>query len=140
MIKCYFDGACGPKNPFGQMGVGAIIYKDGEVVYECSYQIPPSKKNSNNVAECLSLEKILLWIRDNDVEGHEINIFGDSNLVISQMKGVWKVKEGLYREHAIRCKQIYQSIYDTAKITFQWIPREQNQIADDLSKGLVNII
>ena len=59
MIKGYFDGACEPINPYGNMGIGAILLKDNETIFSHSEFVPASKSNSNNVAEYMALEKIL---------------------------------------------------------------------------------
>lgn len=36
MIKCYFDGACEPINPYGNMGIGAVILKDNDELFKHS--------------------------------------------------------------------------------------------------------
>lgn len=136
MIKGYFDGACEPINPYGNMGLGAILLKDNEAIFTHSEFIPASKENSNNVAEYMALEKILIFIKDTTLIEQKIFIYGDSKLVIMQMKGIWRIKNGLYVKAARRClsllKEIEQEIEKT--IVFTWIPRELNQKADDLSK------
>lgn len=122
-----------PINPYGNMGIGAVVYKDNKEVFSYSHYIAASKSNSNNVAEYMALEQILLWIRDNKLVEERIFIYGDSKLVINQMKGYWRIKNGLYVESALRCKQVRSEIEKA--ISFEWIPRELNKRADDLSKG-----
>jgi ribonuclease HI len=122
-----------PVNPYGNMGIGSVVYKDNQEVFSYSEYVEASKLNSNNVAEYLALEQILLWIRDNNTLESKIFIYGDSKLVINQMKGYWRVKRGLYVETAIRCKKIRSEIEKS--LVFEWIPRELNSRADDLSKG-----
>jgi len=133
MIRCYFDGSCEPVNPYGSMGLGAVIYKDNEILFEHSEVIPESKKNSNNVAEYLSLKKILEWIINNKTIEKQIFVYGDSQLVINQMNYKWRIKHGMYKDYALKCREILSKINDR-KIIFKWIPRELNQYADDLSK------
>ena len=136
MIKCYFDGACEPINPYGNMGIGAIILKDNKPVFKHSEFVPASKLNSNNVAEYCALEKILIFIRDTTIIENKIFIYGDSKVVIMQMKGSWRIKSGLYVSAARRCKELKNEIEnDIGKsLEFNWIPRELNNEADDLSK------
>lgn len=137
MVKCYFDGACEPINPYGNMGIGAIILKDNEAVFKHSEFVPASKNNSNNVAEYMALEKILIYIRDTTIIENKIFIYGDSKMVIMQMKGSWRIKHGLYVSVAKNCKIIKEEIEkEIGKILdFNWIPRQLNQVADDLSKA-----
>lgn len=132
MIKCYFDGCCEPKNPYGNMGIGSIIIKDNIEVWSHSNFIPQSQNNSNNVAEYLALEQILIWLKENEVPENTIFIFGDSQLVVNQMNGNWRIKQGLYKPHALRCKELISKLDKV--LVIRWIGREGNQVADDLSK------
>ncbi len=137
MIKGYFDGACEPINPYGNMGLGAVLLKDNEVIFKHSEFVPASKHNSNNVAEYMALEKILIYIRDTTLIEQKIFIYGDSKMVIMQMKGTWRIKNGIYVKTAKVCQCILKEIeHEIGKnIVFNWIPRELNQLADDLSKA-----
>jgi ribonuclease HI len=133
MIKCYFDGACEPTNPGGNLGIGAIVFHNNEAVLRHSDFIAAAQFNSNNVAEYLGLEQILIFLKDYSCEENKIFIYGDSKLVINQMTGKWRIKFGYYKEAALRCKKLIGTI--NKELVFTWIPREINQFADDLSKG-----
>jgi len=64
---------------------------------------------------------------------HEpIMVYGDSKLVIQQMSGRWKIKEGIYKPFAQRAKVLTNGF---SNLGWQWIPRGQNTIADGLSKA-----
>lgn len=132
MIKCYFDGACEPYNPGGNLGIGAFVLQDNKEVFRHSGFVAASQMNSNNVAEYMALEKILIFLKDFICGEKKIFIYGDSMLVIKQMNGQWRMKFGMYKETALRCKRLIEEI--DKEFIFQWIPREINQLADDLSK------
>ena len=131
--ECYFDGACEPINPGGTIGVG--VYIKGELpdqIFKYSKTIPASTGNTNNVAEYLGIIKIFeLMSKKTDCE---IIIRGDSKMVINQMKGEWKIKKGLYYEYALKAQKLFEELSKKNKITLIWIPREQNELADELSK------
>ncbi len=129
-IVCHFDGACWPKNPYGHMGMGGFILYEGANVYEFYYGIEKGDTNSNNVAEYLALKGLLDKLIELGHNRRSILIKGDSNLVIMQMMGLWKIKSGMYAEHAKYCKSLLPEFSD---IHFQWIPREKNEDADYLS-------
>ena len=87
---------------------------------------------SNNVAEysafCAVARECMkhpgvIWIR------------GDSKLVVMQVTGKWKIHGGLYVPYFQEAKSLWQQIKDRAKLT--WIPREQNDICDVLSKKVL---
>lgn len=132
VISGYFDGACAPTNPKGHIGIGCVIGINKTVVYRMSDYKAAAPENSNNLAEYMALEKLLDYFIEKGSTTEKINIYGDSMLVIKQMQGHWRVKEGAYVEAAIRCKR---KVYKFKDIVFQWIPREQNSAADKMSNS-----
>ncbi len=135
MIQAYFDGSCGPVNPGGTAAFGAVVYKDGQRVWECSQIFQPlpgeEQLTSNNVAEYCGLLALLNYFLENKMREEQIVVRGDSNLVIQQMNGRWKIKKGFYLPVALEAQR---KVKDFSNIHFEWIPREQNELADELSK------
>jgi ribonuclease HI len=136
LYKAYFDGSCGPKNPGGTAAYGAVIYRGTEHIWLCSevYCPPPGKERetSNNLAEYLGLIAILEQCLHIGAQHEPIMVYGDSNLVINQMVGRWKIREGIYEPFAQQAKVLTREF---SNIGWQWIPRSQNTIADGLSKA-----
>ena len=134
-FEVFFDGACEPKNPGGHLGYGYLIYQDGDYILSASFYEPKSLNNTNNVAEykaCLeALHRLLQYINIHSITEYSVSAFGDSMLVVKQMNGVWNINSGAYKEFALKTKSL---IEDFENIKFNWIPREQNQDADDMSK------
>lgn len=129
-----FDGACEP-NPKGEMGCGCVLFQEGSVIDYDSFSVKASNKNSNNVAEYMALVSLLQKIIDGCKNGSKVLICGDSKLVIAQMNGYWKIKGGMYVEHAKEALELTkQAVKKDLSITFRWIPREHNEMADELSK------
>jgi ribonuclease HI len=141
-IEMYFDGACFPINPGGTASYGVVIYKDGESIKELIGTVGEGKGMTNNVAEYEGLINGLRWIRDNLREGiSELKIYGDSNLVINMVTKKWGWKKKKYLPHLAaphllkllrQCHELLKEINVPTKL--EWIPREQNAIADELSK------
>jgi ribonuclease HI len=129
-LAVYFDGSCNP-NPKGEMGWGCVIEKHGVVLFEDCDSCWAHEGNSNNVAEYLGLKMALEWILANRDPNEKMLVLGDSNLVVNQMNGEWKIKEGRYRDIAIECQELMRKLPNAS---FQWIPRHKNQRCDDLSK------
>lgn len=133
---CYFDGSCTPINPDGNMGWGAIVKDEtGKNLYEFSGSKEAAPGNTNNVAEYMALAAVLNHLFESRYIDEEILIKGDSQLVIQQMSGKWKIKRGAYKETAESCFENIQYLKNERglKISFEWIPREQNGEADLLS-------
>lgn len=133
-VNAYFDGACEPRNPGGHIGYGALIEVDGNTIFEHSGYLQASSDNSNNVAEYLAFESLINFIIEKRMhERHTIYFYGDSKLVIMQMAGIWRMNGGYYIPIAKRCLNKLEC-FSKPKTHFQWLPREKNFKADELSK------
>lgn len=133
---CYFDGACEPRNPGGNMGIGAIILdKEKNIISKLSRYIRTTPNNSNNVAEYQGFGWVITELNRLIPKGATILIHGDSKLVIEQMNGNWQIKKGFYVQFAHRSKVILEELKSKCKVEIRWIPRAQNELADELSKS-----
>ncbi len=117
------DGASSG-NP-GPSGVGAVVDFKG-ITHEIAEPIGIA---TNNIAEYTSLLKALELALE--LGAREAEVYMDSELVVRQMKGQYKVKnEGLKplykRAHKLSCK--------FRKFSISHVPREENKEADRLSK------
>lgn len=130
MIEIYFDGSC-QDNPHGAIAYGYHINLNGTEIHSGFGGEPACKGNSNNVAEYKALLLALEECRD--IKGKTILIKGDSKLVIMQMTGRWRIKDGMYRKDALLAREVVQRLASENLVEFKWIPREENVRADELS-------
>ncbi|WP_406661594.1 ribonuclease HI family protein [Methanolobus sp. ZRKC3] len=130
MDKINFDGSCDP-NPGGRMGFGWVIsWKNGKPATEGKNEKLRHPENTNNVAEYTALKEGILQYLKLGGNG-PLQVYGDSKLVISQMSGKWKVKN---QNLAVIHGQIHETIKKhDLKVKFDWVPRDQNAIADGLA-------
>jgi len=124
-VTLYFDGACLPFNPGGVASYGYAIISD-EVLYRGKGIA--AEKGTNNVAEYTALIKGLEKALELGIS--KLIVRGDSQLVIYQMVGIYAVRSK-------RILPLWEKANDLAKkfktIRFEWVPRDRNRIADDLS-------
>jgi ribonuclease HI len=133
MIKAWFDGACEPNQDGGKMGCGGIIHRHDEKIHSFSRGYErDDEQASNNIAEYVSFGWICKYLLDHDLTENEIYIFGDSKLVIEQMQGNWAIRSGKYIPYANRCLELLNLFKVWPYL--EWIPKEQNSEADDLSR------
>lgn len=86
---------------------------------------------TNNVAEYKAIILALLWlIKNKNKITSPINIFLDSNLVCSQLNGLFKIKNVSLRTLFFEIKQKEREI--NQPIIYQYIPREKNKEADKI--------
>jgi probable phosphoglycerate mutase len=113
-------------NP-GPAGSGAVLVDSatGSVLAEIAMFIGVA---TNNVAEYRAVLAAVDVANEIAPEA-ELLVRMDSKLVVEQMSGRWKVKnEGMQDLFQAMVKSI-----GTRKISFEWIPREQNSKADALA-------
>ena len=125
----WFDGACGPQNPGGTAAFGFAVYENGCKIQEGCGVVGRGPQMSNNVAEYCGVIEAAKYIMA-IAPGAEVCFHGDSNLVVQQLSGAWKAKQGLYMPYHHQARRIVASL----KATFQWVPRQANAEADALSK------
>lgn len=131
--NCYIDGCCEPKNPGGTMGFGIYVIDDEGNEYKYSNFIPAKSDNTNNIAEYLALTQLLKTL--NKKTGCEICIFSDSKMVVMQMLGKYRISSGAYVSYALEAQALLKKLLINNSINIMWIPREYNEIADELSKA-----
>jgi len=126
-IKIYIDGAS-RGNP-GESGAGIVI-KDGKGrIFKLRQYLG---RATNNQAEYRAL---LLALKASRELGQSIKIFSDSELLVKQLKGSYRVKsKGL--------KPYFDEVRSLLKGFSSWeiahIPREQNREADALANEAIN--
>ena len=118
----YTDGAA-RKNP-GPAAFGYVIQRPGEHAIEEKGTLGVT---TNNVAE---YEGVLRALRHaQSLGGSTIRLFCDSELLVKQMKGEYKVKNPGIKKLFEQVKEV-GSQFDS--LTFTHIPRAQNADADRL--------
>ncbi len=133
VIIAHFDGCCEPKNPGGNMGMGAHVTIDNKEVFKHSSFQPQGPSNSNNVAEYLAFEALLLYFLEEGITSELITIYGDSKLVINQMNDEWCMRGGFYVPIGKRCIEHLKLFH--RRPVLKWVGRFHNSYADKLSKA-----
>jgi ribonuclease HI len=122
-VKIFTDG--GARGNPGLAGYGVVIKdENGKIIYQEQKFLGIK---TNNEAEYMGLISALTWIKNNDVKEVEIN--SDSQLLVRQMKGIYKVK-------AVNLKGLWQTAKNLAEgknIEYREIRREYNSEADALA-------
>lgn len=134
-ITVYADG--GSRGNPGDAGAGAIA-KDsqGKTLATVSAYLGV---RTNNFAEyeaiILMCEMLIKILSKKERSGAVININMDSELVVKQMKGIYKVKNSVLR---IQYARLTALIFSFGKVSFKHVPRTQNKIADCLANEAMN--
>lgn len=88
---------------------------------------------TNNIAEYRAVVEALSWIalhKKKEIKKSKINFFLDSKLVVSQITGIFKVKNSELRKLLFEVRE--KEAETKALIRYFYIPREKNKVADRL--------
>jgi ribonuclease HI len=130
LVEVHFDGSCQPPHR-GVAGYGFTIHGEGLDYTERGLAAPPhSERSTNNVAEYIGAIRALEHLRSRGFHGQVI-LMGDSELVIKQLQGEYEVRSEHLKAYHQHLKMLLET-FPNARI--EWIPREQNEEADALSK------
>jgi len=131
-LTIHFDGLCLPKNPGGVATYGFVAKRGAKLLHEEAGLAarPYSPEATNNVAEYTGLVKALEWALVEKLEKEKILFRGDSELVIKQIKGEYKVKSPSIVDLYNRVRELVRKF---PSIEFEWVPREENKEADALT-------
>jgi ribonuclease HI len=121
--KLYFDGSVCRD---GQ-GVGNVLISPNNMVYETSVRLEYPCTNNQTKYEALlfGLQTLV------DMGVKDIDAYGDSLLVVQQIKGEFQCFDGVLNSYLDRCLDIIKSL-DT--FTIHHIPREENSRANYLAQ------
>jgi ribonuclease HI len=124
MIVAYIDG--GARGNPGPAGYGVRIQSaDGTVLDELHGALGIA---TNNVAEYNGLLAALRWAVENNVS--RVQIRADSELLVKQMRGEYKVKNPGLQPLYVRARLLVAELGD---VRFEHVRREFNEEADRLS-------
>jgi ribonuclease HI len=124
MIVAYIDG--GARGNPGPAGYGVRIQSaDGTVLDELHGALGIA---TNNVAEYNGLLAALRWAVENNVS--RVQIRADSELLVKQMRGEYKVKNPGLQPLYVRARLLVAELDD---VRFEHVRREFNEEADRLS-------
>ncbi|XP_039056854.1 LOW QUALITY PROTEIN: uncharacterized protein LOC120199967, partial [Hibiscus syriacus] len=120
--KLNFDGA---SNALGH-GIGAILVSPEGEHYPFTSRL--NFDCTNNMAE---YEACVLGLRAAvERKVKMLKVYGDSALIIYQLRGEWETKDPKLVEYR---KLVMELVEEFEEITFNYLPREENQMADALA-------
>ncbi|RKX96077.1 MAG: ribonuclease H [Spirochaetes bacterium] len=124
MLKIYIDG--GSRGNPGDAAIGVVVYNDkSEEIYRFGEKIGTK---TNNVAEysalIRALEHLKKMISNTD---EKILIYSDSELLVKQINGIYKVKNKKLKTLYDKAKSLLKNFKN---IEIKHIVREKNTVSD----------
>ncbi len=128
-ITIHTDG--GSLNNPGRAASAFLVHSDGKLLHKYNEYIGIA---SNNVAEYTALIRALEYVKNNLSETVEkIHVFADSELMIRQVTGIYKVKNADIKPLHTKIKMLEMEL--SIPIVYTHVLREKNSEADALVKA-----
>jgi len=124
----YFDG--GSRGNPGPAGIGWVIVTGDGIVAEGGQTIG---RATNNQAEYEALIRALRVARDYGFD--EVDVRGDSELIVKQVRGEWNTNDPDLREHRVTVRELLTAFDDWS---LEHVPREINERADELANDALD--
>lgn len=133
-ISVFTDGgAIG--NP-GPAASAFVVWQANQIIRK---EVRKIGVGTNNVAEYQAVIFALEWLKeksnDSTIQPLAINFYLDSQLVVNQLNGLYKIKDAKLRILVLKIRELEQNV--KGKILYQLIPREKNKLADALIKNVL---
>lgn len=123
----YTDG--GARGNPGPAAIGVVFIDEDKEIGHISKTIGIA---TNNVAEYTAVIEALSWLISNFKKissFDKIQFFLDSQLVVSQLNGLFKVKNSNLRELIFEIRKKESEL--AKEVFYSYIPREKNKLADN---------
>jgi len=130
-VRIYCDGLCEP-NPGGLATYGFVIEEEAtwREIHRAKGIAARGRGATNDVAEYTAAIRALRWLDDDHHRGVSVALYSDSQLLVNQLSGTWRVKSPQIRPLWSEARDLLDRFVDGRAV---WVPREQNELADRLS-------
>lgn len=123
VVEVFIDGGC-RGNP-GEGAYGFVVKEDGRERYRYGERIG---RCTNNGAEYRALIEVLRYLLDSGYgKGKRITIYSDSELLVKQMGGEYKVKSGRLKPLYTDAVKLFREL---KYIELMHVKRQENRLAD----------
>jgi len=134
MNKIYINTDGGSRGNPGPAAIGVVFYDaSGKVLYDYKECIGRATNNEAEYQAIIKALQILLeskWFSANNIAGSEVVCRLDSQLVVEQINGNYKIKQDHIKLLIAQVRQMMSQI--NLNISYIHIPREENKLADKL--------
>ncbi len=126
IYKIHCDG--GSRSNPGPAAAAFVVYGEkNEILFQEGKFLGVA---TNNVAEYMGVVLALEWLAGQTGYANPLNFYLDSQLIVNQLNGVFRIKEKTLAGLATRVKNLESKI--NSKVVFNHVLREKNKDADSL--------
>lgn len=133
MIYLYCDGSIKGGNGGWAVG-GWVRMRNGEVVAQGVVDLGRHSWNTNNLAEHAAVTGGMQALLRDGITLQDVVVRSDSQLVVNQLANAWQCVDRALRMWRDKTWALAQQ--RKGSVTYEWVPREENTLADAQSRTL----
>ena len=117
-----------------------VVSRRGRIRFGAAFS--GGESATNNVAEYTAIAAALIWLLSSRMflkqDKVKVVVRCDSELAVNQLNGLWRVKHANLKPVAAIVHMMVEALSERGvTVVAEWIPRENNRVADDLSRRAV---
>lgn len=132
ILKIFTDG--GSKGNPGPSAIGGVGYIYGKKIFNFKKSIGIATNNDAEYQALIRALEQILNIKSKIINLKKIEFYSDSRLMVNQVKGLFKIKNGKIKEYILIIRGLEQEV--NLPIAYNYVPREQNVEADLLVNSI----
>lgn len=134
MNKIFINTDGGSRGNPGPAAIGICFFDEqNKEIYHYKEYIGEGTNNEaeyNAIIRALEILQKSQWFKENNNDGKEVICRLDSQLVVEQINGNYKIKQDHIKNFMVKIRLLVSKMH--LKISFIHIPREENKVADKL--------
>jgi ribonuclease HI len=133
VLNIYCDG--GSRGNPGPAASAFVALDNGRLIYKESKFL---RSATNNFSEYMAVLMAFEWLGKNKEADSKtkINFYLDSQLVVRQLSGIYKIKSGRLKPLALKIKKLQVDLEKEVK--YFSVPRAKNKLADRLVNKIID--
>lgn len=135
-VNLYCDGAA-RGNP-GPASYGFVVKDQAgkTIVFDRGFLGQKTNNEAEYQAVIEGLGKIATIYKDQDKRVFFVDVRLDSQLVVEQLNGHFRIKEGRLRDLLLKVRELEGNF---GGVSYHWIPRHENKEADSLANQALDL-
>jgi len=130
-ILVFTDG--GARGNPGPAAAAFVVFKSNEILFKSARFLG---KTTNNLAEYAAVSDALKWLLSRQFNDQKIFFQIDSELIVNQLTGVYRVKNSSLKKYYQEIKSLTALFKEG--VFYNHIPRKENSLADKLVNEILD--
>jgi len=128
LVEIHFAGLTGPERSGGEMASSFALFVNEKIHALAAEYTPPYEDSSWHTATYLALSNAVEVCKQHlQTPFADIMFFTDNKMIVQQMTGKWRAKDGHYLEARAKALATLERVIPGVRVRFLWVPHDRNR-------------